>query len=188
MNFVCSGIVKISHTMPDGKRVIIGLRKEGWLLGIASILLGIPNPNMAETVTSCRICSFPVKELMRVMETNAMAAIWVAKLLAGGFYSSIITIRDKSLLTGRERLERFLWQVARPLVVRSGKKDVKLPIFLKQWEVAQLVSLTPQHLARLIRQLETEGILAREKGCLILRDPERLQCEETNSLMIPQEK
>jgi CRP-like cAMP-binding protein len=174
--------------MPDGKRVIIGLRKEGWLLGIASILLGIPNPNMAETVTLLQDLQLSCKRVDAGDGDERDGRHWVAKLLAGGFYSSIITIRDKSLLTGRERLERFLWQVARPLVVRSGKKDVKLPIFLKQWEVAQLVSLTPQHLARLIRQLETEGILAREKGCLILRDPERLQCEETNSLMIPQEK
>ena len=87
------------------------------------------------------------------METNAPLALWVARMLASGFYASIISVSDTSLLSGRQRLEKFLLEMAEPILGRNGKKEIKLPILLKQWEMAQLLSLTPQHLARLVKQI-----------------------------------
>jgi len=45
---------------------------------------------------------------------------------------------------------------------------------MKNWEVAQLLALTPQHLCRLIKQMEDEGIIMRKKGWLILSEPKKL--------------
>jgi CRP-like cAMP-binding protein len=186
VNFICEGIVKVTHTTHDGKRVILALRRGGWILGIAAIMMRIPYPNTAETVTRTRICTFPTEEFRRSMKTNPALTLWVAGLLASGFYSSIIAVSEKSLLSGRERLEKLLWEMAEPLAGRNGKKEIKLPILLKQWEVAQLLSLTPQHLARLILQMEKEGVVERKKGWLILPDLDRLYRPGTNPLLVPQ--
>lgn len=186
-NFICEGLVKVTHTMPDGKRVIIALRRSGWLLGIGAITNGISYPNTAETVTRCKICIFPADLLRQSMETNAPLAVWIAKMLASGFYSSIMNVSEKSLLSGRQRLEKFL----REMVEMSrckGSREIKLPILLKQWEVAQMLSLTPQHLARLIKQMEHEEILIRKKGWLIVHDPKRLQLLDVAPALIPLEK
>jgi len=48
---------------------------------------------------------------------------------------------------------------------------------LKHWEIAQLISVTPQHLSRLLKRLEEEGIIRRNKGWLIISDYQRLQAE-----------
>jgi CRP-like cAMP-binding protein len=52
------------------------------------------------------------------------------------------------------------------------KVRFKLP--MKHWEVAQLVGITPEHLCRLQRQMEQEGLLQRENGWLIISGLDRL--------------
>jgi hypothetical protein len=37
-----------------------------------------------------------------------------------------------------------------------------------------------QHLCRIIKQMENEGIILRKKGWLILHEPKRLSCPETS--------
>jgi CRP-like cAMP-binding protein len=40
--------------------------------------------------------------------------------------------------------------------------------------MAQLLGLTPEHLSRLIKQMENEGIICRENSWLILCNPKKL--------------
>jgi len=54
-------------------------------------------------------------------------------------------------------------------------------MILKNWEVAQLLALTPQHLCRLVKQLENEGLLMRKNGWIILSDPKKLWRPERTS-------
>jgi len=177
-HFICDGLIKVTHTMSDGRRMIVGLRKSGWLLGVGAIVGDYPYPNVAETVVRSKLCSFPAEQLRKFMEADARFATWVAKILAGGFYNSIMKISEKSLLSGRERLEKFIWEIAESIAGGEqrnvNQKNIKLKFPLKQCEVAQLISLTPQHLARMVKQMEDEGILLRQKGWIILKEPGKL--------------
>jgi len=80
---------------------------------------------------------------------------------------------EKSCLSGRRRLEKFLWKLVQTQNGSDQKKPIKIQMILKNWEVAQLLALTPQHLCRLIKQLEKEGTVMRKKGWLILPDPKK---------------
>ena len=173
--FICEGFVKISHVMPDGRRVIIALRKGGWVPGLASIVGKFPFPNTAETITKCKLRSFSSEQFRHLMETDAKFSSWAAKMLAGAFYGSTLKIIENSLLSGRERLERFLWDMAESTSHNGDQKNIKIQSVLKHWEIAQLLSLTPQHLARLSKEMEDEGIIERQKGWFILKDPGTLR-------------
>jgi CRP-like cAMP-binding protein len=59
---------------------------------------------------------------------------------------------------------------------------------LKQWEVAQLLGITPEHLSRLIKQMEKEGIIGRENGWLIIRNPKKLSRSGERSREFPRSK
>jgi DNA-binding HxlR family transcriptional regulator len=54
------------------------------------------------------------------------------------------------------------------------QNPLRLQLLLKKSEVARLIAVAPQYLSELLRQLENEGILRREKGWLIVLDRERL--------------
>jgi CRP-like cAMP-binding protein len=171
---ICNGLVKLTRTESDGKPVIVGLRKTGWLLGAGALLPGRPYASTAETLTRSKLCFVPAEKLKQAMETNALFSQWVAAMYSREVYSSMINISEKCSLTGRQRLEKFLWEIVQNMNTDYTDKAVKLPIPLKHWEVAQLLALTPQHLCRLIRQMENEGILQRKNGWLVLSEPKRL--------------
>jgi CRP-like cAMP-binding protein len=165
--------VKLTRTESDGKPVIVGLRRTGWLLAAAP-LLGENYASTAETVTRSKLCFVPLEKFRYSMETNALLSQWVTMIFSKEVYSSVISISERSCLSGRQRLEKFLREIIQNLNVGNTDKPVKIPIPLKHWELAQLLALTPQHLSRLIRQMENEGILLRKSGWLVLCEPKKL--------------
>ena len=171
---ICSGLMKLTRTESDGKRIIVGLRKTGWLLGAAAVLPGLPYATTAETVTRSKMCFLTVEQFQQEMQTNVQFARWVSISLSRGVYSSTISISEKGCQTGRQRLEKFLCEMIRVQNHCNIEKPIKIPIPLKNWEVAQLLGLTPQHLSRLIGEMEKEAVIVRKNGWLILPQPKRL--------------
>ena len=166
--------MKLTRTESEGQRVIVGLRRTGWLLGSANLLADESYACTAETLTRCRLCFVSKEQLKQAMETNASLSLWISTMLGKALYASMIRISERSSLSGRRRLEKFLLEMVNSLDDRDLEKAVKLPILLKQWEVAQLLAITPQYLCRLIKQMENEGLLIRNNGWLILPEPKRL--------------
>ncbi len=175
--FVCDGLVKLTRTESDGARAIVGLRKKGWLLGAAP-LLGEDYASTAETVTRSKLCFVPIEKFRQAMETDAVFSQWVAMIFSRQVYSSVFSISERSSLSGRQRLEKFLWEMTQNEKNFKANKAVKIPIPLKLWEVAQLIALTPQHLCRLIKQMEKEGIILRKNGWLVIPEPKRIWSSE----------
>ena len=171
---ICSGLVKLTRMESDGKQVIVSLRGAGWPLGVAPLLLGLPYATTAETVTRSKLCFVPAEQLKQVMETNAQFSQWISMILSKEVYSSILNISEKCSLSGRQRLEKFLRELVQAQDGFDRKGPGKTEMMLKNWEMAQMLSITPQHLCSLMRQLEGEGIVKRNNGWLIIPEPKRL--------------
>ena len=95
-------------------------------------------------------------------------------MLSEALRCSMVSISERSCLSGRQRLEKFLLRLVYAQNRVDRQAPVKIQMNLKNWELAQLLAITPQHLCRLIKQLENEGILMRNNGWLILPEPERI--------------
>lgn len=171
---ICSGLVKLTRTESDGKRVILGLRREGWLLGVAALLMRRPYFATAETVHRSKVCFIPAERLKQMMDTNAQFSQWISTILSRDVYSGMLGISEKCCFSGRQRLKKFLWELVKTHDRIDRKGPIKIQLMLKNWEVAQLLSVSPQHLSRLLKKLENEGIIMRNKGWLILPKPKRL--------------
>jgi CRP-like cAMP-binding protein len=171
---ICSGLVKLVRTESDGKRVIVGLRRAGWLLGASALLLGMPYAATAETVTRSKLCFVPIEQLKQVMDTNAQFSKWISMILSREVYFGLINISEKCSLSGRQRLGKFLWELVQTEDGVAPKGPIKIQTGLMNWEVSQLLSITPQYFSRLMRQLQDEGIVKRKEGWLIIHQPKRL--------------
>jgi len=182
---ICSGMVKLTRTESDGTRAIVGLRQAGSVLGTAALFLNMPYATTAVTITPSKVCFVPAEKFNQVMDTNAEFSRWISTILSREVRSSLITISEKSCLSGRHRLENFLWNVAKAQSGFDPQSPIKIQLLLKNWEVAQLLALTPQHLCRLVKKMEDEGIVMRKKGWLILSKPKRLWHSVMDSHAIP---
>jgi CRP-like cAMP-binding protein len=77
-----------------------------------------------------------------------------------------------------DRLKRLLYEIMQDINPTSSiKEQVELKVPLKQSELAQMLAITPEHLCRLMKQLERDGIIKREKGLLILSNIQSLMQE-----------
>jgi len=185
---ICNGLVKLTRMESDGSRSIVGLRKTGWLLGAAALLPGFPYASTAETVTRSKLCFVPVEQFLQAMKTDTTIPQWISVVLSRELYSNVISISNQGCLSGRQRLEKFLGEIIRGQNILNSRKTVRIPIPLKQWEVAQLLGITPEHLSRLIKQMEKEGIILRDNGWLILRNPKKLSHTGSTSRDLSQSK
>ena len=175
---ICDGVVKVTRTESNGNRVIVGVRQRGWVLGAVSLFLNMPYETTAETITRSKLCFIPTETFKQAMDTEAGFSQWISMILSRMVRINILSISEKSCLSGRHRLKKFLWKIVQTQKGSDQNKPIKIQMILKNWEVAQLLSLTPQHLCRLVKQLENEGIIRKKNGWLILPDPKKLRQSE----------
>ena len=159
---ICTGMVKLTSTEFDGNRSIVGLRRAGYMMGAVPSIINMPYVTTAETITRSRLCLVPTETFLKLIDTNAGFSRWILTMLSRRLRSSMLSISEKSCVSGRHRLEKFLWELVQTQNGFDKNKLIKIQMILKNWEVAQLLSLTPQHLCRLVKQLEREGILMRK--------------------------
>lgn len=171
---ICSGQVKLTRTESDGNQAIVGLRQKGWMLGAVSLLLNSRYETTAATITRSNLCFVSAETFLRAINTDLEFSQWMLMILSRGLKSSMLSIGERSCLSGRQRLEKFLREVVGMQNGIDHQKPIKIQMVLRNWEIAQLLALTPQHLCRLVKQMENEGVVVRKKGWLILPDPQRL--------------
>jgi CRP-like cAMP-binding protein len=158
----------------DVSRMIVGLRRKGWMLGATALLVGMPYPATAETVTRSKLCFIPVETFKQAMEMNARFSRWVSVILSREVNCGTLNISEKGCLSGRRRLEKFLWDTIHDQTGCHPEKAIKILLPLKFWEIAQLIALTPEHLCRLFKKMETEGIVLKKNGWLLIPEPKKL--------------
>jgi CRP-like cAMP-binding protein len=155
-----SGVVKKVCLQQDGTEVITGLRTAGWIVGAAAILLRSPQQSTAITATKCMLRAMSL-EAFRVHYTDCRGlARHVNNMLA---MELAVRLRANSSVrhsTTRSRLEHFLAECAEVAETLPPGID---PLRLRQTEIAQIVGSTPEHLSRLLHQMELEGVLDRHR-------------------------
>ena len=150
---VRDGLVKLLYTSDNGSQVTLGLRSAGWYGGAASAILDLPNLYSAIAVSDCMVTQIPadhffewttrnVKKLHQVMKSLCLDSIMQAKIHA-----------EISSNTAAERLEHFMQE--RTTTDPQWTTIDPFPL-LKQGELAQLLSVSPEHLCRLRAQRMTE--------------------------------
>jgi CRP-like cAMP-binding protein len=143
---VREGLVKLLYTSDNGSEVSLGLRSTGWYAGAASVLLGITNPYSVLAVSDCKVTQIPadqlfawvtrnVKKLQQFMKNICLDSILLAKLHT-----------EINSSSAAERLEHLMQE--RITTDPNWKTVDPLPL-LKQRELAQLLSVSPEHLSRL---------------------------------------
>jgi CRP-like cAMP-binding protein len=73
-----------------------------------------------------------------------------------------------SCLPAQERLADLLWELAHALELANSSDEVPLRLPLKHWELAQLISVTPEYLSRLLKKMQQDGIVRQNKGGLMI--------------------
>jgi len=169
------GLVKLTWVEPDGHEVIVGLRRRHWLLGAQAVLLGSSFAFTVTTLIPCSLRSIASKDFLQLVNTDAEFNRQLLLIFSKEIYSHGMKAAVLGCIPAKERLTRFFCDLVHEQWNGSGAAEphrpLKLQIPLKLKELAQLIAITPEHLSRLLKELEQQGIIMRDKGWLILTNP-----------------
>jgi CRP-like cAMP-binding protein len=174
--WMTSGIVKLIHLDQDGREVIVGLRCPGSLLGATAIILNQEHATTAETLTRCELLQIPSNEFRNVLKTKPTFSELLHQLQAQESVDHLVRLIELASLSTNYRLARLLVDISAGIQSEepSAGRNVRIP--LKQWEIAELLAITPEHTNRLIRRFEREGLVTRDGKIIVVPDPQRLLC------------
>ena len=165
------GLVKLLRWEHQDEAVTVGIRFSGRPLGAAAAILRAPHPVAAETLIPCRILSIPVNHFLQLVTTNGQVSSDLHYLHAQELFDCFANLGGLGALSTRDRLLRLIGEVvaAEHHSATAGPLRVALP--LKYTELARAIVTTRQHLSRVLKQLEDENLIRREKGWLVIPDP-----------------
>ncbi|HWP44666.1 MAG TPA: Crp/Fnr family transcriptional regulator [Blastocatellia bacterium] len=168
------GLAKLIRVTEDGQEIIVGLRSPGWILGASSAILGNPYSLTAVTLTRCRTRFIYAEQFIELARSDLEFSWYLHILATEELHEQLAHLVGLRCLSARKRFEQLLLLMVSSIHPDLSQNDARFKLPMKQWEIAQLIGITPEHLCRLQRQMEQEGLLHRENGWLIIYDLDRL--------------
>jgi CRP/FNR family transcriptional regulator len=155
------GLVKLIYVTPEGRETTLGLRTAGWYAGGASALMGTPSVYSVKAVTACTVSRIPAAEFhVRLMQSARMMRHFMNTLC----HELISQSAAQAQMMGGSAQERLVHFMRERNNEHAGVKTLDALPLLKQMELAQLLSITPEHLSRLLQKIqitEAEGVSKR---------------------------
>jgi len=157
----------------EGKAMICGIHTAGSVIGAAEAVLGQPSPTAAITVVPTSTSRLCVAEFRRLVTEDLAFSAAVLQAVSRDAHEATREAITLGSYPAQVRLQRLLSQLASNSspVRKVGRLRLSLPV--KQYELAELLAVTPAYLCRLLGRLEREGKIKREKGWILLPQPAR---------------
>jgi CRP-like cAMP-binding protein len=145
VQMIQQGLVMLVRRDSEGREVLVGLRSDGWYAGALFATLDIPSTYSVKTVTRCRTAQIAGKQFIHQLTQNPEMMQHFALALC-----QEITSQAWKQLRMSGRAENDLdWQAVQQVL---GRDADPVPLF-DQSEVAQLLSLSPEYLCKLIYEV-----------------------------------
>ncbi|MBI4877001.1 MAG: Crp/Fnr family transcriptional regulator [Acidobacteria bacterium] len=169
---ICSGRVKLSSMLPDGRKHIAGVAGPGEALGVRAALARRAHDLTGELIEDGEIGVIPKMDFLQFLRRHPGICERLALLLSEELYLAYRKIRASALERVGERLVDLLWTAAgargEPL---NGGIRVKLD--LNQEEVAEMIGVSRRSISRVLAELRRDGVIQCRRRSIVV-----LNCEE----------
>ena len=163
-----SGVVKLTQLDQCGGESIVGLVLSGEWLGTGPIIANLPTPVTAVTCTASLLSRCFASEFRRRIRDEPHLSMQIHRAHAIELCQQSSRIGQLCSMTSRDRLKEVLAKFGAASGSSQGAGRFQLP--LQQWELAEFVGVTSEHLSRLMRGLEQDGLIVRERGWIVLTE------------------
>lgn len=167
------GLMMSYVLLHDGSRQILRFLFPGDMLGVSSIIYR-EAPETLCALSDCVVCPFDRNALSQLMVTHPRLSAMVL------VYSQIerVALTDRLAALGRTsaktRVAALLLDLRNRLRATDKSITDSFALLLTQEEVGDATGLTAVHVNRMLRQLEEEGLIARDSGRVTLLDERAL--------------
>ncbi|MCQ3972506.1 MAG: hypothetical protein DPW09_03550 [Anaerolineae bacterium] len=168
---VITGLIRVYMTSPDGRQITVRYARAGEMLGIAA-LVGGPAPVSVQILTDVTLLMLNVRTLQASGQTDPQVGWLMAQEVTRRLYETLEALAGNAFGSLRQRLARHLLDLA-----ASRQQGRGLVVKVTQQELADAVGSVRPVVARIIRDLRTEGLITTSSDGIIILKPAELHAE-----------
>lgn len=172
-----SGLVALRKTDEQGRSVIVRLVHPGETVGYRTFFAGGNFTSSAEALGSCRICFIERSVLEYLLDRNKDVMREFTRQLANELKRSEEDMLYRSTLPARNRLAHLLLNLVAHADLELKRKDLRWELPLSRQDMAAILGIRPETIARTLHTFETEGIAYFEGRKVTVPELGRLESE-----------
>lgn len=171
---ILEGFAFRQKTTVDGARQILSIHMAGDFIDLEASLLREADHNI-QALTRCEIAFVPASAIQALQFKHPMVAkaMWIDTLIDASIF------REWLLNVGRReakaRVSHLICELARRLELAGLADGAGYVLPMTQEQLADATGLTPVHINRTLKTLETEGLIVRNKRHIQIPDWQRLR-------------
>jgi len=169
------GLVKLLRWESREQPVIVGFRVPGWPLGSAAAILGTSHGVTVETLTRCRILSIAIGEFLNLIQDNLLVSADLHRIHSRELMEYVGHLGGLGALSARDRLLRKICEIAIAQYGSMTKGPLRIELPLSYTDLASAIVTTRQHLSRVLRRLEDENLIRRQRGGIVIPNVSRFR-------------
>lgn len=169
-----SGFAYRHKTTAGGGRQIISVQIPGDFVDLEGALLNVADHNL-QALTRCEVAFIPRNAMRKLILNNpsVAAAMWVDTLIDASIYREwVLNVGRRD---ARSRIAHLLCEFMRRLEVAGLAEQYRCELPMTQEQLGDATGLTPVHVNRVLKSLEQEGLIKRERRVIQIPDWERLR-------------
>jgi CRP-like cAMP-binding protein len=139
------------------------------------VILNRSHACTAMTLSACHLRRVSAEAFLHLLNTNHEFDLYFHRMQSHELYEQITQLARLKCLSARDKLEQLLSELIPVLAPKADENKVRVKLPLKHREVAELIGVTPEHLSRVLREMQNEGLVSREKGWIKITDVRLLQ-------------
>ena len=172
--FVHEGMVKLVWGEAGGKQTILGLRRDGCLIGVPAVVTGEPCPTSAVTLVPSIMERISAQKFLQRLQTDPDFAWQIHQIQSREVHEQLNWLGEMACCSARSRLRRVFSRLTEGSKVQKEGAHSRVQLPLKQREVAELIAVTPEHLSRLLHELSKDGLPHLQDGWIVIPDTQSL--------------
>ena len=172
VRFIATGTVRIVVRMQEGREVIFNDFTAGQFFGeLSAIDNGIRSANVS-AVTRANICIMPQSIFKTLCHEEPSVSWEVMQQLAKLIRNLSERLSEFTFLKAKHRLYAELLRLSKVREINREQRIISPAP--PQAEIADRISSRREIVSREMKELERQGLLSRERGGLVILDPEKL--------------
>lgn len=166
--YVCSGLIKVFKTAPNGKEQVLRLVATGHTFNDVPALDGGPNPASAAAMEPSVVYLIRRADLHQLMRQQPDVALAAVQSLASALRHLVALVEDLSL-------RHVTARIAKLLIEQEGwSPDIWQHHHLTQQDMAALAGTAREVVGRALKELEMAGAIEMRQGRAVVVNSERL--------------
>lgn len=168
------GTMMSSVLLDDGSRQILRFLFPGDMMGVSSLVYS-EAPETITALTDAVVCPFERTAMSKLIGDHPRLAALI--MVYNQIERAALTDRLAALgrTSAKARVAGILLEMRNRMRMLDKATNATFTLGLTQEEIGDATGLTAVHVNRMLRQLEEEGIIAREGGRVTLTDERALQ-------------